>query len=170
MTGNEDVVYGHLISGRNSAIDGVEQMIGTLVNIIPVRVKLPTALTSKDLLRRVQDQFIRLGEADYLGFKDIMRHCTKWKNSNDFDFVIQHQNVDEHPGFQVAGVETELQYFLHPDRLPPWKVFMVSYPQGNKLHVKLSTDNHIMNLDTAQILVDKVVKLWRNWPKMQTSV
>ncbi|KAF3066455.1 Enniatin synthase [Daldinia childiae] len=112
ITGNDDVVYGHLISGRNSAIDSIEQMIGTFVNIIPVRVKLPTASTSKDLLRYVQDQFIRLGEADSLGFKDIMRNCTNWKDSKDFDFVIQHQNVDENPGFQVAGVETELQYFL----------------------------------------------------------
>ena len=162
ITGNEDVVYGHLIAGRNSAIDGVERTIGTFVNIIPVRVKLLTALTSKDLLRYVQDQFIRLGEADSLGFKDIMRNCTNWKDSEDFDFVIQHQNVDENPGIQVAGVETELQYFLHPNRLPPWKVFMVSYPQSNKLHVKLSTDNHMMNPETAQILVDKVVIIMEN--------
>ncbi|KAI0854078.1 acetyl-CoA synthetase-like protein [Daldinia vernicosa] len=159
ITGNKDVVYGHLISGRNSTIDSIEQMIGTFVNIIPVRVKLPTASTSKDLLRYVQDQFIGLGEADSLGFKDIMRNCTNWKDSKDFDFVIQHQNVDENPSFQVAGVETELQYFLNPNRLPPWKVFMVSYPQGGKLHVKLFTDDHIMNRETAQILVDKVVMI-----------
>ncbi|KAI1173077.1 acetyl-CoA synthetase-like protein [Nemania sp. FL0916] len=159
ITGNDDVVYGHLVSGRNSAIDGIEQMIGTFVNIIPVRAKLPASLTSEDLLRDVQDQFIGLGEADSLGFKDIMRNCTDWKDSQDFDFVTQHQNVDENPGFSVATVETKLQYFLHPDGLPPWKVFMVSHPQGSKLHVKLSTNSDVMNAETAQILLDKVVMI-----------
>ncbi|KAI1145254.1 acetyl-CoA synthetase-like protein [Nemania diffusa] len=119
-----DVVYGHL-------------MIGTFVNIIPVR----------ELLRLVQDQFVNLGEADSLGFKDIMRNCADWKECEDFDFVIQHQNVDENPGFLMAEVETKLQYFQNPDRLPPWKVFM------------LSTNSHLMKPATAQILVDKVVMI-----------
>ncbi|KAI0399423.1 hypothetical protein F4802DRAFT_612185 [Xylaria palmicola] len=157
ITGREDLVYGHLVFGRNSAIDGIEQMIGTFVSIIPIRVRLPAASTSKDLLRYVQDQFIGLGEADSLGTKEIMRDCADWKDSKDFDFVIQHQNVDENPGFRVAGVETKLNYFLNPNGLPPWKVFMMSYPQGSKLHVKLSSNNHVMSPETAQILVDKVV-------------
>lgn len=159
ITGNKDVVYGHLVAGRNSAIDGIEQMIGTFVNIIPVRVNLSTSLMSKELLRLVQDQFVNLGEADSLGFKDIMRNCADWKECEDFDFVIQHQNVDENPGFLMAEVETKLQYFQNPDRLPPWKVFMVSYPQDKKLHIKLSTNSHLMKPATAQILVDKVVMI-----------
>ncbi|GAP91098.2 putative non-ribosomal peptide synthetase [Rosellinia necatrix] len=159
ITGNKEVVYGHLVSGRNSAIDGIEQMIGAFVNIIPVRVNLSTSSTSKELLGHVQDQFVKLGEADSLGFKDIMRNCTNWKNCEDFDFMIQHQNVDENPDFRVAGVETKLQYFQHPNGLPPWKVFMMSYPQGRRLHVKLSTDSHLMNPTTAQILVDKVMMI-----------
>ena len=38
-TGLNDVVFGSVVSGRNAAVDGIEEMIGLFINTIPIRVK-----------------------------------------------------------------------------------------------------------------------------------
>ncbi|KJZ68531.1 hypothetical protein HIM_12079 [Hirsutella minnesotensis 3608] len=102
ISGENDVVYGHVVAGRNSAIQGMEEIVGPCLNIVPVRVILSSSQTPVELMLSVQKQFLGTGEADSLGFKDIVEHCTDWPAGSSFDTTIQHQNVDEHPEIQTS--------------------------------------------------------------------
>ncbi|KAL4915959.1 hypothetical protein BDW62DRAFT_203115 [Aspergillus aurantiobrunneus] len=111
LTGQDDVVYGHLVAGRNSAIPGVEEIVGCCLDYIPVRVRLSSSQTPADLLRSVQEQFLAVGEADSLGYKEIIQNCTDWPAGSALESTIQHQNVDEHPDIRFPGGVSRVQFF-----------------------------------------------------------
>ncbi len=93
LSGNSDVVFGNLISGRNVAVDGVESIVGPCVNIIPVRIKLEPKWTALELLRKVQSQQVAGMPYESLGFREIVQNCTPWPEWTYFSTIIQHQNL-----------------------------------------------------------------------------
>jgi amino acid adenylation domain-containing protein len=166
LTGQDDVVYGHLVAGRNSAIAGVEEIVGCCLDYIPVRVKQLTSSsqTPAGLLRSIQEQFLAVGEADALGYKEIIQNCTDWPASAGsafFESTIQHQNIDEHLNIRVpGGGASRLQSFQNP-HLVPMSIHMVSYTQRNTLFLELASNTHIMAMETARAMVDGLVQIVR---------
>ena len=171
VAGATDVVYGHRVAGRNSAMDGIEDVVAPCLNVIPVRVRLsPSHQTVAELLHAVQEQFLAVGEADSVGYKDVMRHATDWHTAEaeedglEFGTVIQHQNVDENPeismGDATTAATTRVGYFSNP--LFMWRsIVMVSYPrQGDRggndrtLLLRVGANSHIMPAASAQKIVD----------------
>ncbi|KAH7112490.1 hypothetical protein B0J11DRAFT_597847 [Dendryphion nanum] len=154
-----DVTFGHLVAGRNSSLQGIEQVIGPCLNIVPVRVKLPSMIDVMDLLSLIQEQFISHGEADSLGFRDIMKHCTDWQESNEFDIVLHHQNIDEHPSFKFAGKESNMGFFIPRDGLPPAKLYLIVYPLGDRLRIDLRTHTHALSNKVAFLIVKTLAEI-----------
>ena len=153
ITGEEDVVYGHLVAGRNAAISGVEEIVGPCANIIPVRARVSSERTPSDLILSIREQYISLGEADSLGFKDIIKYCTDWPVESTFDSTVQHQNVDEHPQFPFTDVPTRLWWYKNPNVVPSALV-IVSYPELDGLKLRILANSHIMTTETADALLD----------------
>lgn len=52
----EDVVFAEVVSGRNAEIDNIEQMVGMLINVVPVRVSSEVGCTFRELLNNMSDQ------------------------------------------------------------------------------------------------------------------
>ncbi|WFF04676.1 amino acid adenylation domain-containing protein [Micromonospora sp. WMMD1076] len=73
LTGRDDVVFGATVSGRESGLDGVEDMIGLFITTVPVRVRLRAAEPWRALLRRLQTEQSRLLEHHHLGLAEIQR-------------------------------------------------------------------------------------------------
>ncbi|GFF41831.1 nonribosomal peptide synthetase 12 [Aspergillus udagawae] len=166
LTGQDDVVYGHLVAGRNSAIPGVEEIVGCCLDYIPVRVKQLTSSsqTPAGLLRSVQEQFLAVGEADSLGYKEIIQNCTDWPASAGsafFESTIQHQNIDEYPDIRVPGGGTSRVQFFQNPHLVPTSIHMVSYTQGDTVFLELASNTHIMAVETARAIVDGLVRIVR---------
>jgi hypothetical protein len=158
ITGNKDVVYGNVVAGRNSAMQGIEAVVGACLNIIPVRVNLDSLSTTKQLLQLVQAQFLALGESDSLGFKDIIKNCTEWPTDATFGSVIQHQNIDEHPEIQSSEGQSKIQFYDNPHLVPP-SLFVASYPQGDRLQIKLFANTHIVTVERARTLLQGLCKI-----------
>lgn len=156
ITGKDDVVYGHLVSGRNAAFSGVEDIVGCLVNIVPVRVGVSKASSPADLLLAVQEQFFAMGEADSLGMRDIVDNCASWAPGSMFDSIIQHQNINEEPAVRSQEGVSRLQWFVNPELVPKC-VYMISHPKERKLGVQLSANTHIMSMEAAKMLVSDLL-------------
>ncbi|MBM2616682.1 amino acid adenylation domain-containing protein [Actinoplanes sp. LDG1-06] len=73
LTGRTDVVFGTTVSGRPAQVPGVEDMIGFLINTLPVRVPLDPALTWAELLGRLRDSQAALLEHQHLPLTDVQR-------------------------------------------------------------------------------------------------
>ncbi|WP_329363309.1 amino acid adenylation domain-containing protein [Streptomyces sp. NBC_01483] len=73
MTGRSDVVFGTTVSGRPPELPGVEDMVGMLMNSLPVRVRLNPAEPLATVLARLQDEQNALLSHQHLGLAEIQR-------------------------------------------------------------------------------------------------
>jgi amino acid adenylation domain-containing protein/non-ribosomal peptide synthase protein (TIGR01720 family) len=53
LTGEADVVFGTVVSGRGGSLDGIDRMVGLLVNTVPVRVRWSQTETATDVATRL---------------------------------------------------------------------------------------------------------------------
>ncbi|MFF9499868.1 amino acid adenylation domain-containing protein [Streptomyces sp. NPDC014656] len=75
LTGRGDVVFGMTVSGRAADVDGVESMVGLLINTVPARVRIDPRDTLLDLMERVQDEQLDLMEHHHVGLTEIQRQA-----------------------------------------------------------------------------------------------
>jgi non-ribosomal peptide synthase protein (TIGR01720 family) len=62
----DDVVFGATVSGRPPDISGVESIVGSLINNVPVRVKIDRKQSAMDWLRSLQTQQIAMQPYEYV--------------------------------------------------------------------------------------------------------
>lgn len=73
LTGQDDVLFGMTASGRTADVDGVESMVGLLINTVPVRIRVTADDSVLTLLERVQDEQLDLFEHHHLGLAEIQQ-------------------------------------------------------------------------------------------------
>jgi amino acid adenylation domain-containing protein len=64
-SGERDVVYGTVVSGRPAALPGVESMVGLFINTLPVRIPVPPEDELLPWLARLQDQLAEMRQYEY---------------------------------------------------------------------------------------------------------
>ncbi|MFF5983014.1 amino acid adenylation domain-containing protein [Streptomyces olindensis] len=73
LTGRDDVVTGVTVSGRPADLPGAADMVGLLINTVPLRATLRADEPVGDFARRLQLEQARLVEHHHLGLVDIRR-------------------------------------------------------------------------------------------------
>lgn len=68
---SKDVVFGKVVSGRDSIVENVEEVIGLFINTIPVRVCNESTDLAKEVLSKLQNQAIDSMENGYSSLADI---------------------------------------------------------------------------------------------------
>ncbi|KAF4468446.1 non-ribosomal peptide synthetase [Fusarium albosuccineum] len=105
-TGKTDVVFGHLISGRNVAsVPGIESIVGPCLNVVPVRVRHQPSWTVLHLLQHIQNQQVDNMPYESLGSKEIIDKCTDWDDdgANGFSTIVQHQSMPQTGALAIGG-------------------------------------------------------------------
>ncbi|KAL4879275.1 hypothetical protein BJY04DRAFT_220395 [Aspergillus karnatakaensis] len=88
--GNSDVIFGEVVSGRNSGDSSAEKAAGCCANMVPVRTILDATWSIHDLLQSVQEQLISRLPHESLGFRDIVRTCTNLAPGTLFSSLLNH--------------------------------------------------------------------------------
>ena len=122
--GTRDVVFGTTVSGRSPALQGVEAMMGCLINTLPVRVREEPEAGLADWLRRLQRGLVEMRRheqtplADVLGWAEVPRRQPLFESlvifesfTPDAAFVMTHNGVFQRSHYAltlVASPEPEL--------------------------------------------------------------
>ncbi len=107
-TGRGDVVFGTTVAARPAEISGVENMIGLLINTVPVRVRLRPAEPLHDALGRLQDEQADLWDSQHLGLPEIQHRAGLGEL---FDTLVVFENHRRDlsgevlGGLRITGVE-----------------------------------------------------------------
>ncbi|EPS27666.1 hypothetical protein PDE_02610 [Penicillium oxalicum 114-2] len=134
FTQKEDVVFGHLTSGRTLSWPDIEHVVGPCLNIIPVRFRVSSDKTL-DLLRDMQNQHTDSLEHEWLGEREIVGHCTDWAPSTRFSSVVQYQNVDEVHSMQANGESWDVH--LHGVDWDSTDIWILAYPENDTVQITL---------------------------------
>lgn len=92
----DDIIFGTVVSGRNSLIKDVDKIIGLFINTIPLRVKVKPKDTIIDLLTRVNKEIEARSDFEQVPISEIKKYVSCNKNEELFDsiMVIENYPVD----------------------------------------------------------------------------
>ncbi len=72
-SGETDIVFGVIVSGRSAAIPGIESMLGLFINALPLRVSVPNGGTLLDWLQYLQNRQLEDREYEYSSLAEVQR-------------------------------------------------------------------------------------------------
>lgn len=85
----EDVVFGSVVSGRPSEIEGIESMVGLFINTIPVRIKAEKNKKFVELLKEVQAASAKSKRYEYVQLSEIQSNTVLKQQLIDNIYVEQ---------------------------------------------------------------------------------
>ncbi|KAH8422250.1 uncharacterized protein LDX57_000008 [Aspergillus melleus] len=151
-TGSRDLVFGQVVTGRNTSQAGIEEALGPCANAVPVRVVLPSRSSVEELLERVQSQHLQTMEYDTIDFEDIVQHATSWTRDTYFGSVIQYQNLPLQA--KVSFGEYQAAYDVFQFNIPyPCPHLTSTLIDDDTLNVSLSASAAHLDVDHADHLL-----------------
>lgn len=93
FNGVEDVVYGSVMSGRPSELEGVEDMVGLFVNTVPFRTKLDFDHRVLQLLKQVQESIFECEPHSYYPLPEMQ--SLSELSHNLFDHILTFENAPD---------------------------------------------------------------------------
>lgn len=90
LSGNSDISFAAMNSGRSPEVSDIDEMLGLFININPVRVQLDGQKSIREALKDFHVQAIQASPHQYLSFRKILN--TAGLNASDFDHVFLFQN------------------------------------------------------------------------------
>ncbi|MFE2431940.1 amino acid adenylation domain-containing protein [Streptomyces sp. NPDC059373] len=154
LAGRTDVVFGATVAGRPAELPGVEQMLGLLMNTVPVRVRLDPRWTVADLLADLQVRQAELIAHQHLGLTEIQRIAGAGAT---FDALLAYENYPRHPdgplrfdGVTVGG--------LNGEDAAHYPLFLGVIP-GDRLQLRLDYRPDVLDEETVRALSGRLLRL-----------
>ncbi|MBA2582533.1 MAG: non-ribosomal peptide synthase/polyketide synthase [Bacteroidetes bacterium] len=110
---SDDVVFGAVVSGRPTEIDGVESMVGLFINTLVVRVACGEDETLSQLLKKMQQQAGASDAHAYFPLAEVQSFTTQRQNLINHILVFENyplqqelqQISDPESGYTIGDVE-----------------------------------------------------------------
>lgn len=91
-TGRRDLVFGFVDAGRQFPLEGIDRIVGLLINSLPLRVRLDLDQHVVDWLRILQSQILESSEHGYSGLSDIQRWSDCSAETPLFETLVAFEN------------------------------------------------------------------------------
>jgi len=137
-SGDDDVVFGGVVSGRPADLDGAESMVGLMLNTLPVRVRLEEREPVVTWLKRLQEEQLEMRQYEYTPLAMIQEWTRVARGSPLFETIFAFEN------YPVDGAL--LKRFGHLDigdfRAAEWTHYPLSVfvPPGPGLSIQINYD------------------------------
>lgn len=110
-TGETSVWFEYVVSGRDAVHPGIDRMVGPVLNILPCRVELASATTTRNMLQAVQADF----------FESLEHHLCLPNRDSRFNTLINFRNNNilqqkdsREAEFQVVWAEDPMEVTTKP--------------------------------------------------------
>lgn len=91
-TGDKDLVFGSVVSGRPPELAGVEEMVGLFINNLPTRVKIKDNTTVVNWLQELQESQLKMRQYGYTSLSDIRDWSEVSAGSSLFNSIYAFEN------------------------------------------------------------------------------
>jgi non-ribosomal peptide synthase protein (TIGR01720 family) len=142
-TYTEDVVFGKVVSGRNYPVDRVDEIIGSLINTIPVRVNSDDKTTFSKLIKEIQSQAFDSEKNSFCSISEIQKLVEE--KCNIINAVIVYENFFQNDEIIELDEGTFLK--IIDGREKTNLDIAVSVCEGNsKFYLKITYDSNLFPL------------------------
>lgn len=160
ITQTDDLTLGVVVSGR---IMTPRHMVvgGPCVNIVPVRVQMHDVRSLIEASQMVQQQRVDGLAFEASQFSDISRECTTWDSIDSFGFVLQFQNIEEQPAFEISGSYTKLGVYEEYSTYNLPSISILARPIEDKWEMTFTASSAFYQSYTIQLLASTLETIVR---------
>jgi amino acid adenylation domain-containing protein len=112
-SGEEDVIFGAVTSGRSAPVAGIEETVGLFINTLPARVRVPPAADWVGWARTLQQQQLELREYEHTplsqvqGWSELPRGVPLFENVLAFENYPMDAALERRAGEGMGVVRAE---------------------------------------------------------------
>ncbi|KAL4914140.1 hypothetical protein BDW62DRAFT_148110 [Aspergillus aurantiobrunneus] len=100
---SDDVCFSYMTSLRDSTVDDIESIVGPVINILACRMRMSKDESLRDILQRVQNDFMEQLSHNSLSFTDI-QHELKLSDTELLNTGISYQRKNKEEAQPTAGI------------------------------------------------------------------
>ncbi|MFQ3563053.1 condensation domain-containing protein, partial [Streptomyces gramineus] len=155
-TGHDDVVFGAVVAGRDPRLPGVENMVGLLINMVPVRVSLDPAQSLLATVEQVQSAQTRLTGHHHLGLARIQQ-LAGLGDLFDTSLVFENYPWDDPGERPRTGLRITPDLSRGRDATH-YPLTLIAAP-GRRLYLRLDYRDDLFDRATAAGFVDRLIRV-----------
>ncbi|MFJ4983661.1 non-ribosomal peptide synthase/polyketide synthase [Streptomyces sp. NPDC088732] len=157
LTGQQDVVFGTTVSGRDVAVDGIASMVGLFINTLPTRLTWDPSTGLGALLRRLQDEQSALLDHQHLGLAEIQRAAGHAGGGELFDTLVVFENYPAGTGLaDPSGTVRVTGHAFHDTVHYPLALIV---KPGRRMDLRLKHHARRIDADAVRALAARLVLL-----------
>lgn len=148
-----DLVFGQLVSGRNTGVLDLEDVIGPCINMIPVRVQLHPGQTISELLKQVQAQHVETMPFETTGLQEIVNNSTSWPANTDFGSIVHHRFSQDQSALESNELSCRIDAWS-PLSLPAMNVWVSTIAEEDGLSINIFSRGEV----ATQAQIDRLME------------
>ncbi|MFE0171831.1 amino acid adenylation domain-containing protein [Streptomyces sp. NPDC059002] len=158
LTGQRDVLFGAVASGRPADLPGVESMVGSFLSTLPVRARLAPGSTFHDVVTDLRTQQAALAEHRHLGLAEVQQLAGL---GDLFDTVMSYNNYPMADVSSLAGTVPGLRFpYAHARVVAEYPLALSCYP-GKRLRLHTQYAPGAFDHARASAVTDRLIRLLR---------
>ncbi|MCK4260460.1 MAG: amino acid adenylation domain-containing protein, partial [Halanaerobiales bacterium] len=168
----DESCFGVTVSGRSTEIEHIEDIVGMMMNTLPLIVKSEINDTVKDLLTKVNDQLVEIREYDYVSLAEIQQVSNYEKlfdsiflfenypmnsalKNNDLDFKLSLDSIFELSNYDLVVMVTVGDLIASEEKITLKFHYNVELFASEMIERMLQ--NMVQLIDTMMIETEKLV-------------
>ncbi|KAJ5789839.1 nonribosomal peptide synthase [Penicillium psychrosexuale] len=146
ITGQVDVIFGYVSSGRDVPLDGANDFLGSAVTTVPLRLVIQKSWSIADFLWAVQMQRISNAQYEVVDFEDIVSQSTSWSTGTQLSSVFSYEDFGA--SSEILLEETRCPSRFHFQKAPTVPYALIA-PQENSTGVRVAGRTDCLSQDEA---------------------
>ncbi|KAJ6789651.1 hypothetical protein PWT90_05590 [Aphanocladium album] len=142
-TESDDIIFGTVLSGRNAAISGIDEVLGPTIATVPVRVQVPRKLDITSFLHQVQRQAADMMAHEQTGLQHIARISDSCRIACAFQTLLVVQPQED--GLVGESLLGEWMTFSTERASSPYALAIDCLLTGDHVKVRATFDTSIIN-------------------------
>ncbi|WP_268640979.1 condensation domain-containing protein, partial [Paenibacillus chitinolyticus] len=147
-SGQKDVVFGKVMSGRQAEVRGIEGIVGLFINTIPVRVASKESMSILELIQEMQQQGTESEQYAYCSLAEIQAQTVQKQHLIQVLYMFENYYVDED---KLTDFMYEIEYGLDQTN---YNLTLCAYEYEGKIVCEIIYNPNVYaREDIAQIVV-----------------
>jgi amino acid adenylation domain-containing protein/non-ribosomal peptide synthase protein (TIGR01720 family) len=155
-----DVLFGNVASGREAAVEGMEELVGMLINTLPLRVRVDESASASAWLRELQAQQTTAREFGHMPLTSIARLSSVEGGRELFQTLFAFENYPHvQPSSRGTDSPNRLEFQLrHVIERTNYPLTVVAVP-SDELEIQITFDAERFDTETVKRLAEHYVVL-----------
>jgi non-ribosomal peptide synthetase component F len=144
-SGQRDVLFGVVTSGRPPSLDGVESMVGNFVNTLPVRIRVPRSDSIRAWLDEIQRHQLEIQRYEYSPLAEVQQWSEVARSEQLFESIFAFENFPVTPNTHDTGLDISMATAFEKTSYP----LTIMAAAGTQLTLRILYDD--LRIDDATV-------------------